>query len=119
MGFYWPSRTIRELADLPRAERRRVWRLCYRQLLKDRRTRRALLLCGGCGGLGALVGSMFGLGSWGAGIGGGIGGAVFGQVATQQACLHIRRELELRRNESTIGSGQQGDADGRLLRRRR
>src|SRR5687767_7461066 len=106
MPVYWSLRSVPELSDLPRAERRRLWRRCWPQsAFRHWQTWAALLACGLSpllgGWVGAWVGSQFGArflgGLLGAGVGGGIGGFVVGQVGTAVLRPYLRAEREATR----------------------
>jgi hypothetical protein len=81
MQIYWTLKSIPELAQLPRAERRRVWRHVYWKTFDHWQAWAGLFACGACAAMGTLFGGLLGSGFIGAAMGGGVGGFIFSQAA--------------------------------------
>ena len=100
MKIYWGLSSVPELAGLPGAERRAIWRTCYRKSFRSKRVWAALIVCGLCTGVGSALGTDFGYELIGAMIGGGVGGLVFSQVSVMAALPHIRATVANRNDET-------------------
>lgn len=96
MKIYWGLSSIPELATLPSAERKAIWRASYRKSFSDKRVWMALAVCGLSGGLGAAIGSDSSYRLIGVVLGGAFGGLVFGQAAIIAALPHIRAAVKKR-----------------------
>ncbi len=99
MKIYWLLKSIPELAEMPKKERKAIWRRCYWKVFRHWQTCLALIVCGACAGLGVILGQMW-VGNYivgaavGGAVGGGIGGFIFAQVATAMARHYIREYLK-------------------------
>jgi len=90
MKIYWLLKSIPELAEMPKKERKAIWRRCCWKVFRHWQTWLALIVCGACAGLGNyIVGAAVG-----GAVGGGIGGFVFAQVAIAMGRRHIREYLD-------------------------
>ena len=104
MKIYWLLKSIPELAEMPKKERKAIWRRCCWKVFRHWQTWLALIVCGACARLGVILGQMW-VGNYivgaavggavGAAVGGGIGGFVFAQVAIAMGRRHIREYLNL------------------------
>ena len=93
MEIYWTIKSIPELRDASKLERRRRWKRAYRKSFRHLTTWMALLLCALCGGAGAYYGQMAGSGVLGAMLGGGFGGFIFSQASIAVARRHYQHIL--------------------------
>lgn len=101
MKIYWTLKSIPELRDASRSERRRRWRRVNRKAFNHITTWAALILCALCGGFGAYYGQIAGSGVLGAALGGGIGGFMFSQVSIAVVRKHYRPFLLGKESEPT------------------
>lgn len=95
MRFYWDLQALPELAPLPLAERKRLWKRVYPQVYRHWQTWLGLLVLGTCAGLGSHLGHTLG-----AAIGGGIGGGIYSQIIMHMARPHLRQALAEERRGS-------------------
>ena len=94
MKVYWTFGSIQELAELPRSERGRAWRLAYDAISHEPRVRRLFWIAGAAAGVGVLAGQVVDQTVLGAAIGGGAGGF----LAAQLLVPHVRRQLRVSRS---------------------
>ncbi len=104
MKIYWTLKSIPELAEMSKKDRKKVWRRCYWKVFRHWQTWFALATCGVCTALGVALGRFCGeltgnfireliAATVGGAVGGGIGGSVFAQVAIAMGRRHIREYL--------------------------
>ena len=101
MPIYLTARSIPELTDMPPAEQRHILRRCAPMTFRHWPTWAALVVCGGCVGLGAYLGWIMSAGHWsgpwiGTVIGAAVGGGVLGQIKGALVRPYVRAELQSR-----------------------
>ncbi len=79
MKLYWTLKSIPELQELDKSDRKEAWRFAYKKCFRHWQTYLGLAICGLCAGLGSSIsdGSI-----WGSALGGGLGGFIYGQITT-------------------------------------
>ena len=94
MKIFWSFKSIPELAEMPKKEQMRIWWRCYWLSFRNWQTWIALIVCGACAALGAILGQMW-AGHYlvGGTVGGAIGGAIGGHIHTKMIELHVREYL--------------------------
>ena len=90
MKIYWSSASIPELANLPKDERRRLWRRCYWRALKGSWSPWAgLITIAAFSSWGSLLQE-----SWGRIIGSALGIFIYFQVMMEAVRPYVREELQ-------------------------
>ena len=103
MNIYWTQKSVPELSDLTKPERKKAWRYAYGKCFRHWQTYAGLTICGGCGGLGSFLWDLPG-----AAIGGGIGGFIYGQIATAVGRAHLAAWRAVNLDAQQRDRGEQG-----------
>lgn len=94
MRIYWSLKSIPELAEVPKKDRKKIWRRCFLKALRNWQTLVAGAALGLCAALGNILGEILGYPCIGGAIGGAAGGLICSQVAIKRARPYIREYLE-------------------------
>ncbi|MEM9479136.1 MAG: hypothetical protein AAGA58_05665 [Verrucomicrobiota bacterium] len=84
MKIYWTQKSVPELSELTKLEKKKAWKYAYRKCFGHWETYAGIIICGGCAGLGSFLWDLPG-----AAIGGGIGGFIYGQIAIAVGRKHL------------------------------
>ena len=90
MRIYWSLKSIPELAGLPPAERRRVWRTACWDAYRHWQVWASVAAIGIGAAAGAYLGSLVAFQDIGCVIGAASGGLIYGQVMTEFARPYLR-----------------------------
>lgn len=94
MKIYWSTKSVPELADLPKKDRMKIWRQCYLNVFQNWQTWLAIVVCGACGALGRILGEIWGIPKIGFVIACILGIFILQQVTIRMTIPHIREYLK-------------------------
>lgn len=90
MNMVWNLRSAPELAALSKGEVKPLMHEAGEAISVRKASLIGLILCGLCAVTGSLIGDIFSVGIYGAGIGGAVGGLVYSQIRIRAILKWIR-----------------------------